>query len=77
MFLAMLFVAAVGCTTEPSGHAPHDASRPHTGPHDPGNAQCGADQDACMTRCKAAAPDEASRQPCYNGCLRDSQRCGG
>ncbi|MCA9622424.1 MAG: hypothetical protein KC731_25555, partial [Myxococcales bacterium] len=38
-------------------------------------AHCGESQDACVARCKAQAPDEASRQPCYNQCMHQSQQC--
>ncbi|HHH30189.1 MAG TPA: hypothetical protein ENK57_17865 [Polyangiaceae bacterium] len=36
---------------------------------------CRAQQDGCVADCKAKAPDEASRQPCYNQCMRQSQSC--
>lgn len=36
---------------------------------------CRAQQDSCVADCKAKAPDEASRQPCYNQCMRQSQSC--
>ena len=36
---------------------------------------CRAQQDSCVADCKAKAPDEASRQPCYNQCMRKSQSC--
>lgn len=36
---------------------------------------CRTQQDSCVADCKAKAPDEASRQPCYNQCMRQSQSC--
>lgn len=41
------------------------------------NPECSAQQRACTDKCKAAAPDEASRQPCYNNCLREADTCAG
>ena len=42
-----------------------------------GNDACGTNQQACVDRCKAATPDEASRQPCYNRCLKERDSCAG
>jgi hypothetical protein len=39
------------------------------------SGDCQAQQDACVADCKAKAPDEASRQPCYTQCMRRSQTC--
>ncbi len=59
-----LWLAA--CTVEP-GPGARDASTAQ-------KPNCQGQTDACVERCKQAAPDQASRQPCYNDCMRQA-RC--
>ncbi len=40
-----------------------------------GNEDCKAKQRQCTDNCKAQAPDKASRQPCFNQCLKEADRC--
>jgi hypothetical protein len=54
---------------------PNDPSRGAVSQSSAPSGDCRAQQDGCVARCKTAAPDEASRQPCYNSCMRQSGGC--
>jgi len=64
---ALLMASAMGCVVQeaPASSAQGASKSP----------DCRTQQDNCVASCKAAAPDEASRQPCYTKCMRQSQSC--
>ncbi len=64
---AICGLLVAGCVVE---QAP-----PPNGPNRSKSADCRGQQDGCVAQCKSMAPDEASRQPCYNKCLRQQQQC--
>lgn len=79
----VLGLAANACVVH---EAPEPASAEAPAPAAPAAAtteapasgrDCAAEQQACTAQCKASVPDEASRQPCYNRCLKEADTCAG
>jgi len=72
----VLSLAASGCTVK-QANSPTPPPPPGHTDSAQGSPDCGQQQDACVNRCRAAAPDEASRQPCYNRCIKEADACAG
>jgi len=77
--LMTVLTTAAGCrvnnATDPTtGRAPSPPPAPAGGTTDggiPAPAAAGCEsKDACVAQCKATVGDEASRQPCYDNCMR-------